>query len=356
MQVALNNKGADFTGTISITTINTDPYSNTGAQSSYQLPISLANGAQKQVTLYVPIYTSAQSITVSLLNADGNTVRTQSSVLQPLNPGDIFVGILSDSSTGFGPLNGFTLPNAGSLLITDNLSASTLPDETPALKNFNLIVLDNFTTSTLSTGQLAALQTWVNGGGALIVAGGPEWQRTLATLPAGLLPVTVNGTGTLRAGTPLLPIGSPSAQTLSGAPAPVPISKANVTAGSETILSSGSTPLTVQANFGQGSVYYLAFDPTLGPIVGWTDASALWKGLVLRSLGDGVLANSYAATFSPPGQATPFTGLLQLLLPNTLPSPWLLALLLVGYILILGPVRMIILRGANAVTGAGVSS
>ena len=346
VQVALRNDGADFTGTVSITTNDAqNSFGNSGAQSSYQVPITLPNGSQKQVTLYVPVYTSTQGITVSLLDSNGNTVRKQNSLLQSLNPGDIFVGILSDSSTGFGPLSGFTLPNPGSLLITDNLTASTLPDKAAVLKNFDLIVLDNFTTSTLSAGQLAALQTWVNSGGALIVAGGPEWQRTLAALPPGLLPVTVGGTATLRPGTRLLPIGSPSAQVPDGTvQAPVTISTGTATAAGETILTSGSTPLIVQANSGQGTICYVAFDPTLEPVVGWAGASALWKGLLLRSLGDGILANSYASASGPPGQPGPLTNLLQSLLPNSIPSPWILAVLLIGYILILGPVRMLIVR------------
>jgi hypothetical protein len=346
VQVALQNEGADFTGAVSITTNNAqNSFGGSGGQAGYQMPVTLANGAQKQVTLYVPIYTSTQSITVSLLDANGAIVRRQNSTLQPLNPGDIFVGILSDSSTGFGPLSGFSLPNPGSLLITDNLTAATLPDNAEALQNFDLIVLDNFTTSTLSTNQLAALQTWVNSGGALIVAGGPEWQRTLTALPPGLLPVTANGTTTLRAGTRLLPVGSPSTQASDGTvQEPVTISTASTTTVGETILASGSTPLIVQANFGQGTICYVAFDPTLEPVVGWTGASALWKGLLLRSLGDEVLANIYASASGPPGQPGPFTNLLQSLLPNSIPSPWILALLLIGYVLILGPVRMIIVR------------
>ena len=346
VQVMLQNEGADFTGTVSITTNSAqNSFGSSGSPSGYQVPITLANGAQKQVMMYVPIYTSAQSITVSLLDSSGATVRQQNSILQPLNPGDIFVGILSDSSTGFGPLSGFALPNPGSTLITDNLTAATLPDNAEALQNFDLIVLDNFTTSTLSANQLASLQTWVNSGGALIVAGGPEWQRTLSALPPGLLPVTVSGTTTLPAGTRLLPIGSPSAQASNGSvQAPVTISTASTTATGNTILASGSTPLIVQADFGQGTICYVAFDPILAPVVGWTGASALWKGLLLRTLGDGVLANSYTAAGGQPGQPGPFTNLLQSLLPNSIPSPWILALLLIGYVLILGPVRMVIVR------------
>ena len=346
VQVTLHNDSADFTGTVSINSPNTqNPYGGSGSASSYQVPITLPNGSQKQVTIYVPVYGSTQGITVSLLGSNGNRVSTKTSVLQSLNTGDIFVGILSDSSTGFGPLSGFTPPNAASTLITDFLNTSTMPDNAAVLKNFDLIVLDNFTTSTLSAKQLAALQTWVNAGGSLIAAGGPEWQRTLTALPTSLLPVTIHGTATLLPGTRLLPVGSPAAQTSDGTvQAPVTISTGTATAAGETILASGRIPLIVQANFGQGTVCYVALDPTLEPVVGWTGASALWKGLLLRSLGDGMLANSFGPAFGSPGQPGSLTNLLQSFLPNSLPSPWILAILLIGYILILGPVRMIIVR------------
>ncbi len=346
VQIALSNNGADFTGTISIASPDAQNYyGNPGSQSTYQIPITLPNGSQKQVTIYLPIYSSATGLTVRLLDSNGNTVRTQNSVLQPLNQGDVFVGILSDTNTGFGPLSAYTPFNNSTLLITDFLNASTFPDKATVLKNFDLIILDNLTTSTLSAKQLEALQAWVNGGGALIVAGGPEWQRTLAGLPSNLLPVSVSGATTLRTGTRLLPVGSPSKQAPDGTiQQPITISTGKVTASGETILAQGNTPLIAQGNYGEGTVCYVAFDPTLQPVVGWAGASDLWKGLLLRTLGDSLLANTSAGGVSFQGQTNPFTNLLQSLVPNSLPSPWVLAILLIGYILILGPVRLIIVR------------
>lgn len=348
VQVALTNNGTDFTGTVSIDAPNAqNQFGESSSPSTYQMPITLPNGAQKQISLYIPLYGSPQSITVDLLDTNGNVVRTQTIALQPLNPGDIFVGILSDQASGFGPLSGFTLPNPGSLVITDSLTASTLPDKAAVLKNFDLIILDNFTTSTLSPNQLSALQTWVNAGGALIVAGGPEWQRTLSSLPSSLLPVTVNGTATLPAGTHLLPVGGPSARASGDTvQAPVTVSMATAAVGSETVLASGATPLLVQAHEGQGTVCYMAFDPTLEPIVSWSGAGALWKGLLLRVLGDQFLTSNLSTNIVtyPLGQSSSVTNLLQSLLPNSLPSPWLLALLLLGYLIILGPVRLLIIR------------
>src|SRR6266480_3904385 len=177
-------------------------FSNNGAAltSLYKEPISLANGAQKQITTYIPITLESQlayQITVKLLDSYGNVVRMQTGTITAFGSRDVFVGILSDQSSGFNPLYSVALPSQGGSMIVETLNASTMPDTMVVLKNFDLIVLDNFTTSSLDSNQLIALQTWVNQGGALIEVGGPEWKRTLSALPDSLMPVIVNGTGTL---------------------------------------------------------------------------------------------------------------------------------------------------------------
>jgi len=364
VQITLHNDGPDFSGTLALSpssgsatglTIGPD-YSKLV---TYQLPITLANGAQKQVTIDVPLYFDAQDITVKLLDSSGNVVRTQDGTLNPLSDGDIFVGVLSDQNAGFGPLNAVSLPAQGSSVIVEFLNATTMPSMAAVLKNFNVIVLDNFTTSNLSPAQLTTLQTWVNRGGILILVGGPEWHRTLAPLPVGLSPVVVNGTTTLPPGAQLLPFGGPQTGRAGQGSVPDTV-QSPVTASiatlqgdpdkSEIVLASGATPLITQTQQGQGTVSYLAFDPTLDPIAGWPGASALWKGLLFRGLGDLLLydSNSYPSPgyFNGFGQsplAGRMSGLLQSLLPSY-PSPWTLAILLIGYILVLGPVRLLLLR------------
>src|SRR5579859_3039531 len=98
VQVSLRNDGPDFSGTLSLTTPNPQfpVQSNPSSLSNYQVPITLANGAQKQVTMYVPLYFDVQSITVKLVDSSGKVVGSQSATLNPLMPGDILVGILSD--------------------------------------------------------------------------------------------------------------------------------------------------------------------------------------------------------------------------------------------------------------------
>ncbi len=357
LQIAFSNNGADFSGTLSIE--DPAPYNGAALTSLYKEPISLANGAQKQITTYIPITLESQlayQITVKLLDSYGNVVRMQTGTITAFGSRDVFVGILSDQSSGFNPLYSVALPSQGGSMIVETLNASTMPDTMVVLKNFDLIVLDNFTTSSLDSNQLIALQTWVNQGGALIEVGGPEWKRTLSALPDSLMPVIVNGTGTLPAGTQLLPVGAPPKAGQGLIPmsvnATVTVSTATIRqealgmVQSTTVLAAGKIPLIVQERVGQGAICYMAFDPTLNPVVNWVAASTLWRSLVQRTLGDKLLYsnNGFSPATTSTFQTAGLGGLLQNLLTNVFPSPWLLVVLVLGYLVILGPVRFLIIR------------
>src|SRR6266567_6806582 len=171
VHIVLRNNGADFSGALSIsnpsgpivqTTFSTVPVS------TYQEPVMLPHGTQKQVTMYLPIYTlqGVPGITVHLLDLHGSILQSQSAALHGLDPEDVFVGLLSDQSTGYDPLQALQLPSQNGLVVLHLLNAQTMPGMAAVLNNFNLIILDNFTTSRLRSEQLMALQTWVNRGGA----------------------------------------------------------------------------------------------------------------------------------------------------------------------------------------------
>jgi hypothetical protein len=356
VQISLRNDGPDFNGTLSLSPVL--PQYLGQSASNYQLPLSLPAGTQKQVTMYLPLYFDIQSVAVKLLDSNGNAIKSQMATLNPLPPGSVLVGVLSDQTAGFGPLSTAPLPDQDSSLVLEFLNASTLPTLAAALKNFDAIVLDNFTTANLSTAQLTALQTWVYHGGTLILAGGPQWRQTLAPLPADLVPVALNGLAAIAPGTPLLFPNSPGASspaihapvTISTATIPPPVS-AHFTSD-EVILAAGAVPLMVQAHRGQGTILYLAFDPTLGPILNWQGAGALWSNLLLRGIGDQLLAlastSSGTTNYSEleqPLLAYRMGTLLQASLPGTAALPWLsLFIVFAVYLLVLGVVRFLLVR------------
>ena len=368
VRITLNNDGADFKGTLSATAY-TGPFPSSLVVSatlpwSYQQSITLPHGAQKQITLNVPFYdfpSPPRGIMATLRDSQGKVVATQNKAPFTLRPGSLLVGTLSVDDSGYSKLDAVTPPDPSKPIERAGLNAATLPAMAEVLGNFDVIVLDDFNTSTLSARQLTALQTWVNQGGALIEVGGPQWQSTLGPLPPALLPVIPQGIGTLPAGTHLLPTGSPTIADTGQAAAPdtlkkpVAISTAVVPgkgdarqrafSSIETVLASGNTPLIVQAHQGRGVICYLAFDPLTDPLLTWPGTIALWEGLLFRTLGDQFLipATITRADLGP-GQLLLRGGLLQVLQPGTLFLLWELAFLLLGYIILIGPVRLVIVR------------
>ena len=356
VQVVLSNNGADFAGKVSIH-VPSSSYSGSNSSAStstYQEPVSLPPGSHKEVTLYVPLNLGTQGnrspVTVELLDNNDHKVFSKTSSPNSISSNTIIVGILSTQPNNFGMLNSAlsSVLNA-SVIQTKILTATTFPAKAEILRNFDAIVLDNFTTQTLAQDQIAALQSWVNQGGVLIAAGGPEWQRTLGNLPKSLFPFTITGTDTLPAGTHLLPASGPpkgNQQTNDVLQSPVTISVARPQAQSITLLNSGNIPLITQSIEGQGSVFYLAYDPALEPFVGWTNTSKLWSGLILRTLGDQILSNSAGANTSWQGgpYGSTMDTLLKSFFPNAYPPTWLILVLLLSYILLLGPIRFILVR------------
>ncbi|MGH2493125.1 MAG: hypothetical protein ACRDIV_00300, partial [Ktedonobacteraceae bacterium] len=365
----VSNSGSAFSGTLSVTTFTSPnpsgPFATGVLPWSYQQAVTLGHGAQKQMTINVPFYESPavpRGIIASLLNNQGKVVAIAKDEPSVVDSASILIGILSDQSAqngGFAPLSAATLPDSTRSLMLLPLDASSLSDTPETLANFDIIILDNFTTRTLNTAQLTALQTWVNRGGGLIEIGGQQGQQTLGALPPQLLPVVINGATTLPASTNLLPVGSPDISDIGQIPAkitqPITISSVSLPPANDarrqafsslsTVLASGNAPLIVQANAGQGTICFLAFDPASAPLLAWPGTVALWKGLLLRSLGDQSLFPALAPRFSSgPGELYLRGGLFDVLQPGTLLPVWALIFLLIGYIVLIGPVRLFILK------------
>lgn len=360
--VLVSNSGPAFTGTLSAHTFSGDyslAFDATVSPWNIEQPLALAEHAQKQITFYAPHYFSSfasQSVFVAIRDEQEHIITTQTS--QPgsaIRPNDLLVGILAGPGADFTALNTVVVPHQMGSLTSTALNASTLPAIEAVLENFDVIVLDDFPTNTLSAAQRAALHTWVNRGGVLIEVGGPHWQRTLSALPADLLPITPHGILQLPAATSLLPTAEtmpqpnpPSSATL---PDPLPVSAATLRqqsafSSNKVILAANTTPLIVQARQGSGVIMYLAFDPAATPLTAWSQIQVFWQMLFQHALGNALLnSNLYESYDSGPGQLLTRGGMLSLLQPTMPLTLWLLCALLLCYLLVLGPLCILTLKG-----------
>jgi hypothetical protein len=374
--VTLNNSGANFRGTLSINAFAGQQRATSVSFPSpwnFKRAVALPPGAMQRLTLYVPFYLGnlpPRGVIATLTDTNNHIISMQSvpnsTKLYSVQMGELFIGELSDQdpNAGFGLLKSLSLPNQQSSFEVVGLNAATLPENTAVLKNFDVLILANFDTRSLSPQQVIVLQTWVNQGGTLIEAGGADWQRTLAPLPSVLRPVTITGTTSLPQGTHMVPMSSP--YTL---PPQSPVDKqppvtlpTSVTASTATLSTQNAfssneimcsyittdgtaIPLIVKARQGQGTILYLAVDPSLPPLAAWSGSQALWRSLLLYAMGDKFLIPSTVATYySGPGQILTRGGILSMLQPQSSLGPWIIIVLLLGYVVVLGPIRLLIVK------------
>jgi hypothetical protein len=362
IQVEMTNHGSAFRGELSASTQTEMPDGTTSGDTSpwqFETPVTLSAASQQHVTLYVPFYDDtalSPGVIVRLLNTQGKVVATQTATSQlEVRPGNLQIGLLSNVVNGFSTLNAVSLPNQTSLVFV-NLNANTLPDSASVLDNFDIIIVDDFDSQVLSSRQLLALETWVNNGGILVESAGAQWQQTLAPLPSQLVPVNLDTTAALPPGTQLISHNDPAFQLSDPqsltSPLPVSTDLAIATiheqpslSNIETVLSTGTVPLLVQAHEGQGTICYLAVDMADLGLSHWRGLYDLWTNTLMHAMGDQSLVSGISESYSTgPGQVLTRMGLLDMLQPVTLPGPLILLLLVIGYAIMLGPGRLLLAR------------
>lgn len=372
VRVTVTNPGEMFTGKLAVQSYSSSyQASNVDTVSPWQFmqAITLDKGQQRQFTIYAPHNTGSlitRGFQATLIDAHGKTVVTQAS--KPgaeIQPGYILIGVLSDNPLTQAQLLKMTLPGQTDSTMVSKLTATTMPSSEAVLENFDALVLDDFSTQTLSTQQMTALRIWVNRGGALVIVGGSNWVKTLGPLPADLRPINIHGFDVLPAHTHLLTFnGNSLTNTIDGSPkltTPTDVDKlttspiintasiqrsAAFSSVTTLLATNGNTiPLIVQAQQGSGTIDYLALDPASAPLSKWTSAPLFWQAVLESAMGNALLISTSAQSYDAgPGEILARGGLINFLTPSMPQGTLAIILLLIGYLLLLGPLRALLLH------------
>lgn len=190
MQVTVENRGEDFTGTVQV--IFGECYDNC----AYRTEITLPAQGKKQFTITVPeraMDTVYGLCRLDFLDEKGESVQAiqMKDILGGTTSG-IPVGILSDNYSGL------TFMDAGG--DTFNMKGMEKPLDLVELDNDNLtgyldglyfLIIDQFNVSSLSEENIQAIQNWVNNGGWLIIGTGAYAEQTLSGFDEDFLDVEV---------------------------------------------------------------------------------------------------------------------------------------------------------------------
>jgi hypothetical protein len=332
--VDAKNTGAGIDGTLEIQEVlNAQP--GVGGFAIYRQPISLASGSSKHVRTYVLIDTTGATVTAQIIQ-NGRVALSQGSV--GVSTTSALIGVLSDQATA---LDSFAAVHPGSIaarvvhLRPDEIAESAIP-----LRAFDILAIDDFATDGLTAGQRTAIGDFVQAGGDLLLGTGAAWRKTLAGLPTAILPMEISGTIVLNAAE----LGGSQVELATG----------HVTGSAW--LASGGQPLLVERLVGAGAVTMATFDWNQEPVAGWGGTTALLRQLIARAFfGSGGSPQNFAYAFNGPGPVgfgsqqsiSSRSGTLTTVLGNlpgfNLPSLQITGLLVLLYVLLVGPINYLVL-------------
>jgi hypothetical protein len=249
-------------------------YNAVGSRAVYQQPITLAGGATKTVTLYLPSSAVGNQVNARL-DANGQPLGIKSLSTSVFNSYQVTVGVLTNDPATMSWVRHLK-PGPGRWITAVQLTPQTFDPMPAALGNFDVIIIADGTVGSLDSAQLAALSQYVQSGGGLVEIGGAGWQQALKPLPSDLVPGSVSSVRSLGNLDGLAAIAGGRARGTQGRAL---VSVLSHVQGS--ILSSqGGVPLAVSDPVGAGQIVYLAFDPTVNPVASWNGAESTLSDLL----------------------------------------------------------------------------
>ena len=319
--VDVGNAGPAVTGELRIS-------GGSDSRTRFGTPAELATGSRKTYLLYAQPPAFGNVMTVQL--ASGSSVVAEAKVsIAVADQTTLVVGIVAENPAKLvGEVS--LLPNTnGQAPVIVPLIPADLPERVQGWAPVDRLIWQDTDTSSLSTGQVAALRGWIAAGGRLVIIGGTAGADSLTGFPDDILPYRPTGVIDIDPSV-LRPVlgGVPDGATTMAA-------FAGTLAHGRALASSGDRVVAADMPYGSGSVTLLGFDPSTSWLAkGDTWDTPLWRRLLpARTIGAIALTDDSQLVS---GAAN---------LPSlSLPATSGLLVLLIGYILLVGPVNYIVLR------------
>ena len=337
IEVEVRNDGPDIDGEIQIVISDTSGSRSTYMRAPvvYSAPAILPKRSHKRFLMEGEMRLAGQKIQARLLER-GNVIAEQDVPLTRVPTGDLLCGVLSRSGPAFDFLPTLELPPPLRRARIAHIEIEDLPIRPQVLASLDCLIFDNIATSTMLDSQRAALTSWVYSGGLMVVIGGSSWQKTLGALPADLLPVKANGLASLDNLEALADIGGEPIKD----PGPWLVSQATVSDG-KAVLEQNGVPLIAAARRGNGTVMYLAMDPTAEPLRSWAGTPRLWRYVLAHGSANVGVGSASTSPFAGWGRY-PRNAMVDVSLLNG-PSPGLMMFALALFALVVGPLNYLLL-------------
>jgi hypothetical protein len=324
IHVDLANDGPAFTGELRL-------LGGTQGRTRFAVPVDLPTTSRKAYTLYAQSPAFGGTLEVALVTRE-TVVAKRSAAFALHDAGQLVVGVIAERPGPLVAALSRLRDPSGPQPAVVQLAPADLPDRPEAWSALDRLVWQDVDAGQLAPEQAAALRTWLAGGGRLTIVGGTGGLGLLAGFPDELLPYLPAATidaepealrGLLGGS---LPRGAETLPAISG----------ELAETARALATSGDRSIAADRPFGSGAVTLLGIDPTTPWLAESTSADVLWATIVPARgtsrapliVGDDGSVVSVLGTL-PALALPPIEGLL---------------LLLLAYIVLIGPVNYLVLR------------
>ena len=326
IRIELKNNGESVTGRLVVR----PETSGTVVGNAFSAPIDLPTAAAKSALLHIQARTFPDQIRIELIDDEGIVRAAREAGLIDLSPQNQLYAVVTGPNTAPPNLSG---AHIGGFRAEQALWAPRdIPDNSLSLGSLDIMMLVNIDGESLSSGQRDALVHWVEGGGHLIVSGGPSALNTAGAL-AELLPLMPTGSQALDDLSALARFAGDKSRLSQRAI--VAIGSAHEAA--ETLVEQDGIPLLLRREIGAGLVDYLAADPTLEPLASWGKLDDLWLKLLATRAPHPTWREGFTRPLWGAEAIANLPGV------DLLPPLQTLCLFLAAYILLIGPLNYLAL-------------
>lgn len=324
IRVELANDGPAFGGELRMV-------GGTQGRTRFAVPVDLPTTSRKAYTLHAQAPAFGSSLKVALV-ADETIVAERTVAFALHDPSQLVVGVVAERPGPLVAALGRLRDPSGPVPAVVQLGVDDLPERPEAWASLDRLVWQDTDAGQLTPEQLAALRTWLAGGGRLAIVGGSGGLGLLAGFSDELLPYRPTATVDVEPDAIRGLLGG----SLPRGAAVLPALAGSAAAGARALATQGDRVVVADRPAGNGAVTLAGFDPATPWLAESTAVDVLWATLVPP--------RGTARAPLVVGDDSIVVSLLGTLPALALPSIEGLLLLLVAYIVLIGPVNYLVLR------------
>ncbi len=352
VEISLENYGEAATVRVEAQVVTRISGSN--YTTNYQREVALGERANKRFTLYLIPYVEttnpSRSITYDTtitLRSNERSLSEQKVQLLPVNPTDYIVGVINqDPNTLSNNLSNLKVGGRSIRVGAVGMGLADIPDQGIGLRSFNSLIIGEVSTETLSNDQRAALREWVEAGGQLILLGGNSWSKVRSAFPPAILPLDVTNYANISSLDGLVSPNGDEIKASTPLSRPATMARGQVLQGARLLsyLPDGSNvlPVAAERRLGTGRIVASSLDFSVPPLLDWSGGSQVWQEFF----------NFNITPFNPLYQepnpqiknSQDMLGFVSNVPELRLPDISLFFLLILGYVLIAGPLNFLVLK------------